>query len=303
MSGWIKLHRQIQECFLWRIKEPFDKRSAWIDLLLLMEHQNKNLMIDGKIETIKRGSYMLSIEKLCERWMWSRNKVKRYLDVLEREHMIVTRRTNKGTLVNVVNYCIYQNQDKQGEPPHEPTVELAVEPPNEPTVELAVEPALEPQIKNIRNKEDKNIYIVSNDTICQTQDVRRVVDKWNELEKYGIASIKKLSSSSNRYRMLNARIKQFSLDDVLTAIENIKDSSFLQGKSDSRRPWVITFDWFVKPNNFPKVLEGQYSDKKDGQNSSVQKSVTDTQLEQLAERQKQSVPIMSDEEINKMFGE
>ena len=291
MSGWIKLHRQIQECFLWRIKEPFDKRSAWIDLLLLMEHQNKNIMIDGKIETIKRGSYMLSIEKLCDRWMWSRNKVKRYLDVLEREHMIVTRRTNKGTLVSVVNYCIYQNQDKQGEPPNE----LALEPPDELPDE--------PQIKNIRNKEDKNIYIVSNDTICQTQDVRRVVDKWNELEKYGIASIKKLTSSSNRYRMLNARIKQFSLDDVLTAIENIKDSSFLQGKSDSRRNWVITFDWFVKPNNFPKVLEGQYSDKKDGQNSSDQKSVTDMQLKQLAERQKQSVPIMSDEEINKMFGE
>ena len=103
--------------------------------------------------------------------------------------------------------------------------------------------------------------------------------------------------------MLNARIKQFSLDDVLTAIENIKDSSFLQGKSDSRRPWVITFDWFVKPNNFPKVLEGQYSDKKDGQNRSGQKSVTDMQLESLAERQKQSVQIMSDEEINKMFGE
>lgn len=303
MSGWIKLHRQIQECFLWRIKEPFDKRSAWIDLLLLMEHQNKNLMIDGKIETIKRGSYMLSIEKLCDRWMWSRNKVKRYLDVLEREHMIVTRRTNKGTLVSVVNYCIYQNQDKQVEPPLEPTDELALEP----ALELALEPPDElpdePQIKNIRSKEDKNIYIVSNDTICQTQDVRRVVDKWNELEKYGIASIKKLTSSSNRYRMLNARIKQFSLDDVLTAIENIKDSSFLQGKSDSRRPWVITFDWFVKPNNFPKVLEGQYSDKKDGQNSSDQKSVTDMQLEQLAERQKQSVQILSDEEINKMFGE
>ena len=306
MSGWIKLHRQIQECFLWRIKEPFDKRSAWIDLLLLMEHQNKNLMIDGKIETIKRGSYMLSIEKLCDRWMWSRNKVKRYLDVLEREHMIVTRRTNKGTLVSVVNYCIYQNQDKQGEPPHEPPHEPPLEPTDELALELALEPPDglpdEPQIKNIRNKEDKNIYIVSNDTICQTQDVRRVVDKWNELEKYGIASIKKLTSGSNRYRMLNARIKQFSLDDVLTAIENIKDSSFLQGKSDSRRPWVITFDWFVKPNNFPKVLEGQYSDKKDGQNSSVQKSVTDMQLEQLAERQKQSVPILSDEEINKMFG-
>ena len=97
------------------------------------------------------------------------------------------------------------------------------------------------------------------------------------------------------------RIREYGIDDVLKAIENVKGSSFLRG--DNKNGWTITFDWFVKPNNFPKVLEGQYSDKKDGQNSSVQKSVTDMQLEQLAERQKQSVPIMSDEEINKMFGE
>ena len=48
----------------------------------------------------------------------------------------------------------------------------------------------------------------------------------------------------------------------MKAIEKIKGSSFLQGKSKSRRPWVITFDWFVLPNNFPKVLDGNYDDVK-----------------------------------------
>ena len=48
----------------------------------------------------------------------------------------------------------------------------------------------------------------------------------------------------------------------IKAIEKIKGSSFLQGKSNSRRAWVVSFDWFVLPNNFPKVLDGNYDDVK-----------------------------------------
>ena len=50
---------------------------------------------------------------------------------------------------------------------------------------------------------------------------------------------------------------------MLRAIENVKHSEFLQGKTDGR--WQITFDWFVKPNNFPKVLEGQYEESRSSQ--------------------------------------
>ena len=48
---------------------------------------------------------------------------------------------------------------------------------------------------------------------------------------------------------------------MLTAIEKIKSSDFLCGKGG--KGWVITFDWFVKPNNFIKVLEGNYDNKQD----------------------------------------
>ena len=292
MGNFVKIDRKILE---WEWWDDFNTFRLFFYMLVSAYWK------DGyyKGELIERGSFPSSISKLASETGLTDNEIRNALKHLKSTGEITSKSHSKYSVFTIKNYNLYQSDNKQKCDETTSTDAIKIQSDNEQITNL---PIIK-EVKNIRSKEDKNIYIVSNDTICQTQDVRRVVDKWNELEKYGIASIKKLTSSSNRYRMLNARIKQFSLDDVLTAIENIKDSSFLQGKSDSRRPWVITFDWFVKPNNFPKVLEGQYSDKKDGQNSSGQKSVTDMQLEQLAERQKQSVPIMSDEEINKMFGE
>ena len=111
-KGWIKLHRKILDCSIWNSREPFDKRSAWIDILLSASHKDLNLMIGGIDKKIPRGSFMFSIEKLCDRWGWSRNRVKRFLALLEREQMIETKRTNKGTLISVLNYNAFQSVEE-----------------------------------------------------------------------------------------------------------------------------------------------------------------------------------------------
>ena len=59
--------------------------------------------------------------------------------------------------------------------------------------------------------------------------------------------------------MLCARIKENGLENILKAIDKIKDSDFLQGKNN--KGWAITFDWFVLPNNFIKVYEGNYNNR------------------------------------------
>ena len=64
--------------------------------------------------------------------------------------------------------------------------------------------------------------------------------------------------------MLSARIGEYSIEEVLKAIGKVSQSRFLQGKTRSSRQWLITLDWFVRPNNFPKVLEGNYDDKNTG---------------------------------------
>lgn len=97
----------------------------------------------------------------------------------------------------------------------------------------------------------------SKESVCRTGDVRRVKEAWNSL---GLSQISTISADTTRGKSLKARINQNGVETVLKAMDNIRRSSFLQGQNKSG--WTITFDWFVKPNNFIKVLEGQYDDRK-----------------------------------------
>jgi len=107
-KGYIKLHRQIQDCQIWVDEEPFDMRSAWIDLLMLANHRDKDIIFDYKPLTIKRGQYLTSVRKLGARWSWSKNRVLKYLKLLERLKMIERESSNQRTLLTIVNYEIYQ---------------------------------------------------------------------------------------------------------------------------------------------------------------------------------------------------
>ena len=65
-----------------------------------------------------------------------------------------------------------------------------------------------------------------------------------------------VTDGSNKIFIIFPKL-MFDTNEVLEAIENVKNSPFLQGKTD-KGDWKITFDWLVLPNNFTKVLEGQY---------------------------------------------
>lgn len=111
--------------------------------------------------------------------------------------------------------------------------------------------------KEEKSREENNT--LSKDNVCRTH-VQRCVEAWNSLSDCGIHPVSRMLSTSNRYKWLNARIEEYGIDDVLKAIESIRYSSFLRGHNN--RGWMIDFEWFVRPNNFPKVLEGKYIDRK-----------------------------------------
>lgn len=107
--------------------------------------------------------------------------------------------------------------------------------------------------------------------LTRRTDVRRIVDKWNEI---GVSPIKEFTPETNRAKMLFTRIREHGIENVLQAIDNVKQSDFLKGQNG--RGWVVTFDWFVKPNNFQKVLEGNYNPSKAGQKFYGEKRGTST---------------------------
>ncbi len=250
LDGWIKLHRKIQDCFIWSFEKP-QYTLAWIDMLFMANYKDKQAIFDGKIETVKRGTFITSMVKLSERWNMNRKTVKTLLDILQDSGMITYKTTKKRTTVCIKNYHVYQDfSELDGK------------------LNGQLNGQLDGQLDghNIRKKEreesKKEDLSVSYETDCCT-DVQRVISAWNSL---GLGQVRKVIAGSNRDAMLKKRLKDYGVDELLTAVENIRNSRFLQG--ENKNGWVATFDWFIKPNNFAKVLEKNYDDrlKGEGQN-------------------------------------
>lgn len=112
-----------------------------------------------------------------------------------------------------------------------------------------------------KNRIDKNRLDIdknTNNSHVDDEDFKtQIINTWNSLDK-NIPRIQTLNTNTQRYQMLRARINEHGLDTVIKAIKSIDNSKFLKGYVSDFR---ITIDWFIKPNNFIKVLEGNYKDK------------------------------------------
>lgn len=107
-QGWICVHRSITEHWLHEDK-PFGKFGAWVDLLLMANHEARKMSIGGEFTMIERGQLFTSSLSLSERWGWSRGKVERFLKQLENDQMMERKRTPNGQLLTLVNYSVYQD--------------------------------------------------------------------------------------------------------------------------------------------------------------------------------------------------
>ena len=108
--GWIKLYRKIEQCSLY-FSEPFTRMQAWIDLLLIANHDEKDVFIRGNRVIVHRGEIARSSENLAQRWKWSRGKVLRFLDYLEEMGMIVQQKSFVTSTISICNYSKYQDND------------------------------------------------------------------------------------------------------------------------------------------------------------------------------------------------
>lgn len=108
--GWICIHRKIQDNIIWNDK-PFNRGAAWIDLLMLANHEDKKIIFNGSVVEVKRGEKITSLRKLSERWGWSITKTKKFLNLLSDEKMINYKSDSKKTVYSIVNYEVYQDNE------------------------------------------------------------------------------------------------------------------------------------------------------------------------------------------------
>lgn len=114
MEGWIKLHRSLLDNWLWTDK-PFSRGQAWIDLLMLVNHEPAKMMMNGKLITVDAGQHITSTVKLADRWGWGRKKVSKFLDDLESDGMLSQERTAHNTTLTLLKYGVYQSKGQHEE--------------------------------------------------------------------------------------------------------------------------------------------------------------------------------------------
>ena len=112
MEGWIKLHRKLADNILWTC-EPFTRGQAWVDLLMLANHTENYFFVRGCKINILRGQIAWSEPKLSERWKWSRTKLRKFLNDLEKEQQIIQQKNNINQIITIVKYEEYQEKEQQ----------------------------------------------------------------------------------------------------------------------------------------------------------------------------------------------
>lgn len=131
--------------------------------------------------------------------------------------------------------------------------------------------------KEKENKKEKDIVTTPNGVVVDTnvpttnttQDktpYQKIVDLYHKLCP-SLPRVKVLTNTRRRY--IRSRWKEHpDLAFWESFFNRVEQSDFLTGRADygNRKPFIADLEWLVRPNNFAKVLEGRYDNRKQNNN-------------------------------------
>ena len=89
----------------------------------------------------------------------------------------------------------------------------------------------------------------------------KVIEYFNDkMKDRSIKPIVSITDGTRRAEWLLARRREYGDDAIFRMIDKASSSVFLNGHN--QKGFTASFDWLIRPNNFPKVLEGNYDDEK-----------------------------------------
>ena len=106
-EGFITVHRQMMKHWIW--DEP-EALKFWMALLLEANWEEKKTMFNGRLLTVGRGQLVFGRIKYSRKLGISEKRIRRYLNLLEKDDMIGQQKTNKYTVISILNYESYQNR-------------------------------------------------------------------------------------------------------------------------------------------------------------------------------------------------
>lgn len=212
---------------------PPDKFYALVDILSMADE-------NGKVPISERS--------LMKRWGWGNTKVRNFISYLE----------NQGICKAEIKHPTKQEQSTQ-QSTHQSAF-LSINTGFFDTMQSTSQSTLQSGNKAYSKalaRQGKNGDFQTK--VSKAEAKQMIVNFWNELSVYGIVPISAENISYAQQQKITEIANEYGVEDILKTIQMIKNSDFLQGKSD--REWKITFSWFIKIGNYEKVRGGEYDNK------------------------------------------
>jgi len=106
MEGWISLHRSLLNH--WMAEEP-EAMALWIRMLLEANHSSVQKMFNGTLINIERGQLIFGLEACNKKTGIKIHKLRKFLNLFEKDSMIRRQRFNKYSLISITNYDSHQS--------------------------------------------------------------------------------------------------------------------------------------------------------------------------------------------------
>lgn len=152
MDGWLKLYRSILDSAVFKDAEVL---KVWIWLICNVAFEQHDTICYGKVITIKPGQIATGRKKIAQCTDLNENKVYRALTVLKSLGNIEIKATNKYSIITVVNWDKYQDENGKRTSSEQQNNSRT-------TTDEQQNNSKTTQHKNGKNgKKEKNIYICS----------------------------------------------------------------------------------------------------------------------------------------------
>lgn len=286
-KGYITLPRSFFQDKTWRTDRAYSEAEAWLDLIRSARYESTEITSRfGSHEvTWGRGEVPVSYRMLQARWKHSGGWVRAFLFRMKRSHYITYEVRGGLNVVRILDYDQYcgrglSSRNGSGTGPDQACAGERHTPDT---------PQHTPDTSNKERRKKESLFSEENESVlsgacvCASEgeeplsdgciiapatevsataaetsgkgDIDRIAETFNRaVSDRPIPRI--ISLSERRRKSVNSRLSEHGLDAVLTVIRKAAASDFLNGGGENR--WRADFDWIFRPNNFIKILEGNY---------------------------------------------
>ena len=263
LNGYIKIYRQMLD---WEWYDDVNTKAVFLHLLLTASFEDKRW---HGIE-LKKGDVITSISSLAKALKLSERSIRTAIKHLKVTGEVTSKAYAKFSVITIVNYNLYQEtQGSNAENSNDIITTIQVGDRQSDKQATSKRQHLKNDKKEKKEKNDKNNiysselpdeYEPETEKSKDNFDFQSVVSLFNSVCK-SLPQVQRLTEI--RKRKIRNADKQLN-GDFKSFFEKVERSDFLSGR---KTDWKASFDWIFTPQNLTKIVEGNYENKSNPQNS------------------------------------